>query len=101
MQMLMHVRMPIEPFNDMVRNGTAGPTLQAILADIKPHATYFTSGSGQRGGIIVVDVNDPSDIPRLAEPFFLAFEADVEFEPCMSPEDLGRADLDGLGQKWG
>ena len=101
MRMLMHVHMPIEPFNDMVRNGTAGPMLQAILADIKPEATYFTSAGGSRGGILVVDVNEPAAIPRLAEPFFLAFEADVEFEPCMSPEDLGRADLDALGQKWG
>jgi len=101
MQMLMHLRFPVEPFNDMVRNGTAGPMIQAILEEIKPQAAYFTAGSGQRGGILVVETNSPSDLAKFAEPFFLNFEADVEFEPFMTPEDLGRADLDALAKKWG
>ncbi len=101
MQMLMHVRLPIEPFNTAVRNGTAGQKIQRILEGIKPQAAYFTAGNGQRGGTLVVTVNDASDIPRLAEPFFLTFEAKVEFEPFMTPEDLGRAGLDALGKEWG
>ncbi len=50
---------------------------------------------------MVVDVQSPSDVPRLAEPFFLAFNAQVEFRVCMTPEDLGKANLDALGKKWG
>ena len=40
-------------------------------------------------------------MPRLAEPWFLKFEADCHFRIVMSPEDLGRAGLEELGRKWG
>jgi len=101
MKMLMHVRLPIDPFNAAVRDGSAGQKLQRILESIKPDAAYFTAGRGRRGGTLVVTVNEPSDIPGLAEPFFLTFDAEVEFEPFMTPEDLARAGLDTLGKNWG
>lgn len=101
MQMLMHVRFPIDPFNAAVRDGSVGQKLHRILEAIKPQATYFTAGKGQRGGTLVVTVNEPSDIPKLAEPFFLTFDAEVEFVPFMTAEDLGRAGLDALGKEWG
>ena len=100
MQMLMQVRFPIDPFNAAVRDGGAGQKLQKILGAIKPQAAYFTAGNGRRGGILVVTVNEPSDIPKLAEPFFLTFDATVEFEPFMTPEDLGRAGLESIGKEW-
>jgi hypothetical protein len=83
-----------------VRNGTAGEIIQRIMGDIKPEAAYFTNYHGQRGAILVVDVTDPSRIPALAEPFFLSFNADVQFHVVMSPDDLGRAGLDTVGKKW-
>ena len=49
---------------------------------------------------MVVDLKDPSQVPALAEPWFLLFNADVEFHVAMTPEDLGRAGLDALGKKW-
>jgi len=30
-------------------------------------------------------------MPRVAEPFFLTFNATVEFHPIMTPEDLAQA----------
>jgi hypothetical protein len=47
-----------------------------------------------------VNLNDPSDIPALAEPFFLTFNAEVRFQVAMTPEHPGRADLDARGKKW-
>jgi hypothetical protein len=47
-----------------------------------------------------VDVADPSKVPSLAEPWFLSFNADVEFHIVMTPDDLGRAGLDTMGKKW-
>jgi hypothetical protein len=99
--MIMDVHLPLEPFNSAVRDGTIGETLHAIMEAMKPEAAYFSERHGQRGGLFIVDVESPSDIPRFAEPWFLAFEAEVEFRVCMSPEDLGRAGLDALGQEWG
>jgi hypothetical protein len=50
--------------------------------------------------VIVVDLPNASKIPALAEPWFLTFEADVEFRIAMTPDDLKRAGLDALGKKW-
>jgi hypothetical protein len=100
MQMLMHVKFPLEPFNSAVRDGSVGEKIRKILADIKPEVAYFTEQDGHRGGVFVVNVNEPSDVPSLAEPWFLTFNAEVEFRVAMKPEDLGRANLDSLGKKW-
>ena len=100
MRMLIKASMPHRTFNAAVKDGTAGEKIQRILEAIQPEAVYFTEMGGQRTGIYIVNIDDPSQIPSLAEPFFLTFEADVEFHPVMSPDDLGRAGLDELGEKW-
>ena len=100
MRMLLNVILPHEPFNTAVRNGSAGKTLNRILEQAKPDAVYFTEYDGRRGAIMIVDVADPSKVPALAEPWFLSFNADVEFHIVMSPDDLGRAGLDAIGKKW-
>ena len=101
MRMLMHVHMPLEPFNTAVRDGTIGEKVQRILEAIQPEAAYFTEQDGKRGGTFVVNVERPSDVPRLAEPWFLTFDAEVEFRIAMTPEDLAGAKLDELGARWG
>lgn len=101
MRMLIKATMPHGPFNEAVRDGSAGEKLQRILEALKPEAVYFTEDGGHRCGILIVNLEDASQIPAIAEPFFLNFEADVEFHVVMSPEDLGRAGLDELGQQWG
>jgi hypothetical protein len=98
--MLMNVQFPPEPFNAAVRDGSVGPKLHKILEAIHPEAAYFSEHNGRRGGTFVVNVNSASDIPALAEPFFLTFHAEVEFRIAMTPEDLARAGLDALGKKW-
>jgi hypothetical protein len=100
MRMLLHVKLPHEPFNAAVRDGTAGNKLNRILEETKPEAVYFTEYGGRRGAVMIVEVADPSKIPFYAEPWFLTFNADVEFHGVMTPEDLRRAGLDALGKKW-
>lgn len=101
MRMKVDFTMPLEPFNSLVRNGTVGQKIQQILAEIKPEAVYFSAQNGQRGGTMIVDVSDPSQVPSIAEPLFLTFNASVEFDIVMTPEDLARGGLDELGKKWG
>jgi len=100
MRMLLHVEFPLEPFNTLVRNGTAGQKVQKILEAIKPEAAYFTEFDGKRGATLVVNVDNPSEIPALAEPFFLTFNAETRFRLAMTPDDLRRANLDGIGKAW-
>ena len=100
MRMLVHAKFPNEPFNTAVRNGSAGKLIEKILGEIKPEAVYFTEYDGHRGAMLIVDVADPSKVPAIAEPFFLSFNANVTFHIVMNPDDLGRAGLDAIGQKW-
>jgi len=100
MRMLMHAKFPHEPFNAAVRDGTVGQKIKRILDEAKPEAVYFTEYKGRRGAIMIIDVADPSKVPAFAEPWFLAFNADVEFHIVMGPADLERAGLDALGKKW-
>ena len=100
MRMLMNVRIPHEPFNTLVKEGTAGEIIGRILDDLKPESIYFTEQGGTRGAIAIIDVDDPSQFPSFSEPFFLNFNADCEFRLVMSPEDIGKAGLDELGKKW-
>ncbi len=99
--MLLNIEFPAEPFNTAVKNGTIGETMGKILADTKPEAAYFTDNNGHRGGVLVVNVDKPSDIPFLAEPWFLNFNAECQFHIAMTPDDLMQADLGKLGKKWG
>jgi hypothetical protein len=101
MRMIMNIIFPTDTFNDAVRDGSAGSKIKAIIEHIKPEAVYFTEQSGQRGAVIVVDVKDSSDVPALAEPWYLTFEADVEFRIAMTPDDLARANIESLGKSWG
>ena len=74
--------------------------LAALSMKIKPEAVYFTEQHGQRGAIMIVEMADPSKIPALAEPWFLTFNASVEFRVVMTPDDLQKANLDEVGKKW-
>jgi hypothetical protein len=101
MKMLLTVTFPPEPFNSLVRSGKVGDIIGRILEEIKPETAYFTEHEGNRGGIFVVNVQSPSDIPAFAEPFYLNFQANCTFRILMNPEDLQKAGLEELGKKWG
>ena len=92
MRMLLRVSIPVEAGNAAAKAGTLGSTVERILADLKPEAAYFfADDDGQRSGSIVFDMKDSSEIPAVAEPWFLAFNAKVSFRPIMNPQDLAKA----------
>jgi len=98
--MLLNVKFPHGEFNKAVRDGTVGQKISHILENAKPEAVYFTEQNGQRGAILIIDLVDPSKIPGFAEPWFLTFNADVEFHVAMTLEDLQKAGLEDLGKTW-
>jgi len=92
MRMLLRVSIPAETGNAAAKAGTLGATVERILADLKPEAAYFfADDAGQRSGSIVFDMKDTSQIPAVAEPWFLAFHATVSLRPVMNPQDLAAA----------
>jgi hypothetical protein len=91
MRFLLKVNIPVESGNAAAKTGKLGTTIQSILADLKPEASYFTDNNGQRAGFIVFEMQDASQIPAIAEPWFLAFNASIEIHPVMVPDDLAKA----------
>ena len=87
----MKIKVPTESGNDIIGDPTFGEKMDAILKDVGAEAAYFTTVDGHRGGYIVVNMKDASQMPAIAEPFFLWQNATVEFLPVMTPEDLAKA----------
>ncbi len=91
MRFMVKVNIPGETGNAAAKAGKLGSTIQSILADLKPEAAYFTDDNGQRTGFLFLEMKDASQIPAIAEPWFLAFNASISFKPVMVPDDLARA----------
>ncbi len=91
MRFLVKVNIPVDAGNSAAKAGKLGTTIQSILADLKPEAAYFTDNNGQRTGFLFLEMRDASQIPAIAEPWFLAFNASIEIHPVMVPDDLNRA----------
>ena len=89
MRFMVKVTMPVESGNAAARNGFQA--IPKILAEQKPEAAYFVEENGKRMGVLFLDMQDVSQIPAIAEPWFLAFNAAVEFHPAMKAEDLAKA----------
>ena len=85
------MNIPVEAGNAAAKAGKLGTTIQSILADLKPEAAYFTDDNGQRTAFVFLQMEDASQIPAIAEPWFLAFNASIEIHPVMVPDDLAKA----------
>ena len=89
MRFLVKVSIPVDTGNASAKEGFS--TMQKILEEQKPEAAYFVAENGQRTAYLVLHLDDASQIPAIAEPWFLAFEADIDAYPAMVPEDLMKA----------
>ena len=93
-----------EKGDQLIKEGRLGETMASILEDLQPEAAYFTDVEDTRGGVLVVDMEDASQIPAVVEPLLLGVGATIRVQPVMTPEDLrgaaGEA-LQQMGQKYG
>lgn len=101
MRFMVTVRVPMDEGNAAVTDGSLGQTLEAIIDELKPEAAYFGPIEGARGGYFVVNMDDPSQIPAIAEPFFLGLGATIQINPVFTPEELSAETLQQAAQKYG
>ncbi|WP_395572822.1 hypothetical protein [Streptomyces sp. BK79] len=94
MRVLLKATLDTEKSNELVRSGKMADLMRETLDHMKPEAAYFGAIGGRRTALLVIDMQDSSDLPRLGEPFFMEMNADVEVCPIMNGEDLAK----GLAQ---
>jgi hypothetical protein len=102
MRFLMKAHMPNEAANAAVKHGELSKTIKGILDELKPEAAYFGAEKGCRTAFLILNIKDNSEIPKLAEPWFLAFGATIDLLPVMTPGDLAKAapDIEAAAKKY-
>jgi len=88
MRTMLKVTMEVNAGNKAIKSGTLPKIMQGLMEDLKPEAAYFTTNGGKRAAFIFFDMKDSSQIPPIAERFFMELNAEVEFLPVMNGEDL-------------
>lgn len=91
MRMMVRWTAETKKTNEAIDSGAGMDVIESMLRELEPEAAYLFTNQGRRSGLMVFDMADSSQIPRIAEPLFLAFNADVEFVPVMNPDDLRAA----------
>jgi hypothetical protein len=91
----------MEEGNALIKDGRIGPAMESILDDLKPEAAYLGEIEGARGGYLVVNMDDGSQIPAIAEPLFLGLGATVKISPVFTPEEMPVETLQQAAQKYG
>jgi hypothetical protein len=90
MRFLLKVSFPVEAGNAAAKKD-GFKAIQKILEEQKPEAAYFVADGGKRTAILIMNMEDTSQMPAIAEPWFLALNASIEATPAMVPEDLRKA----------
>lgn len=103
MRFMISFGMPTETANAAIKEGNFPQTVQSIMEEIQPEAAYFTDVDGGRGGVLIVNMDDASQLPAVVEPLFFALGATIKVQLVMAPEDLQRAmpSLEQAAQKYG
>jgi hypothetical protein len=103
MRFMFKAKFDMEKANDEAKKGAFAKKIKAILEELKPEATYFVAEKGTRTAILIIDMKDTSEMARVAEPWFFAFNAKVHFQPLMVPEDFAKAQpfIEGAVKNYG
>ncbi|AIV35127.1 hypothetical protein LMJ38_04510 [Streptomyces sp. R1] len=96
MRVLLKATLDTEKANEAIRSGKLPEVISRTLDQLKPEAAYFGPLGGRRTALLVLDMQDSSELPPTGEPFFTELNAEVEVSPIMNADDL-RKGLSQLG----
>ncbi|WTB82742.1 hypothetical protein OIE99_15790 [Streptomyces cellulosae] len=88
MRVMLKATLDTEKSNEAIRSGKLPDMMQETIERLHPEAAYFGPLGGRRTCLLVLDVEDSSQIPPIGEPFFSQFDAEVEMTPVMNADDL-------------
>jgi hypothetical protein len=88
MRMMLRIKMPTEPGNRAIKDGSLGRLLEDTISTLKAEAAYFVAEDGVRCAMIFFDMKDSAEIPPIAEPLFSGLGAKLELVPVMNADDL-------------
>ncbi|MFE9394572.1 DUF3303 family protein [Streptomyces flavidovirens] len=88
MRVMLHAHIDTEAGNEAIRKGTLPQMINSVIEQLKPEAAYFFPNMGRRSCMFVFDMQDSSQLPPVAETFFMELGAEVEVVPVMNGDDL-------------
>ena len=89
MRTMVKFTIPTQETNPLVQDGSIGQTMQTMIGNLQPEAAYFCHVDGKRGGYLVMNVEEGSEIVTKIEPFFLQLGAEIETFPVLNADELG------------
>jgi hypothetical protein len=90
MRFMLTLRVPPEQGNAAMKDGSFMSAFQSVMEELEPEAAYFAEIEGARGGYIVVNIDDTSQLPAICEPLFLGLNATVQVSPVFTLDDMPR-----------
>jgi len=90
MRMMLKAQMDTAVATKAMQEGRMPTVMQSTMEKMKPEAAYFGPDNGHRTAFIIFQMDDPSQLPAISEPFFTEFNARVEVFPVMDRDDLER-----------
>ncbi|CAL9554483.1 hypothetical protein [Streptomyces sp. enrichment culture] len=96
MRVMLKATLDTEKANEVIRSGKMPELMKETLDRLHPEAAYFGPLGGRRTCLLVLDLEDSSQVAPTGEPFFAQLGAEVEMTPVMNAEDL-RKGLSELG----
>ena len=88
MRMMLKVTLDTEAASRAIEDGSLPQFMQETIGGLQPEAAYFGPEDGVRTAFLVFNLEDPSDLPRISEPFFSKLKARVQMFPVMDRDDL-------------
>ncbi len=91
MRFMLTFRIPTDEGNAAAKDGRLAQTVQSIMEELRPEAAYFADIRRlTRRTYLVVNMDDASQIPAIAEPLFLGVGATVQIHPVFTLDDMPR-----------
>ena len=88
MRMMLKAVMPVEKGNQAIKDGSLPRLIETVMKELEPESAYFYAENGKRSCQMVFDMKDTSQIPVVAERFFMDLNAELSITPVMTAEDL-------------